>query len=170
MKQLLTNPVFNWSLIGVISVVLMAVALFYEYALNIPPCVVCVHVRLWVTAVLGLSVAGIALAGRPWAQVVLWLGFLASAIVLVERAWQLLGIENGWILAECGVQTNPGLPAWFPLHDWLPVLYRPETTCGVSPELLFGITMSEGTMAFAVLFTIAAFGGLVKAGATALRL
>ena len=163
MIQLLKNPAYLWSLIAIACVGMWATALFYEYGLGTEPCILCIHIRLWVTAVLGISLIGIALRNHIWAQIILWLAFLGSAVALIERSWVLLGTEKGWIISGCGASTDPGLPAWMPLDEWLPSLFRPETTCGLSPELLLGVTMAEGTMAASVVFTLIAVGGLATA-------
>ena len=63
------------------------------------------------------------------------------AVALTERAYLLLGTERGFIFSDCGFSL--GLPAWFPVDEWLPWLYRVETLCGYTPELFFGITMAE---------------------------
>ena len=36
-----------------------------------------------------------------------------------------------------------GLPSWFALDEWFPVLFGVWEACGDTPELLFGITMAE---------------------------
>jgi len=63
------------------------------------------------------------------------------AVALTERAYLLLGTERGFIFSDCGFDL--GLPAWLPLDEWLPWLYRVETLCGYTPEIAFGITMAE---------------------------
>lgn len=158
--RLLKNPVYLWSLITLACVAMWAVALFYEYGLGSEPCVLCIHARLWVTAVVGISIVGVVLGKHIWAQGLLWLAFLGSSVALLERSWVLLGTERGWIMAGCGVNTDLGLPGWLALDEWFPALFRPETSCGLSPELLFGVTMAEGMMATSIIFAIMALGGL----------
>ena len=63
------------------------------------------------------------------------------AVGITERSYQLLGTERGFIFSDCGFDL--GLPAWFPIEEWLPWLYRVETLCGYTPEIAFGITMAE---------------------------
>jgi len=160
----MNNPLLVWSLIGAVCVALLGVALYYEYVVGALPCLQCVQIRLWVTAILAISVVGAVFHRHNRVQLGCWVGFLLSAIALTERSWRLLATEYGLIIGECGVPTNPGLPAWFPLHEWFPALFRPETTCGAPLEMLFGITMAEATLAFSLVFTVGAFTGLVVFG------
>jgi disulfide bond formation protein DsbB len=60
---------------------------------------------------------------------------------LLERAYQLLGTERGFIFSDCGFDT--GLPAWLALEQWFPAMFRVEASCGYTPVLAFGITMAE---------------------------
>lgn len=71
---------------------------------------------------------------------------------LTERSYQLLGTERGFVFGDCGF--NAGLPAWFAIEDWLPWMYRVETSCGYTPEILFGVTMAEVLMLISVSFLI----------------
>lgn len=157
--RLLKSPTVLWADIAIVCLGMWGVALFYQYGLGTDPCVLCIHVRLWVTVILGISLLAIVLNQHPWAQVTAWLGFLGSSGALLERSWVLAGTERGWIMGSCSFDMNPGLPAWLPLHEWFPELFRPLTTCGRTPELMFGISMADGLMVMSGLFTvIAAFG------------
>ncbi|MDH5485720.1 MAG: disulfide bond formation protein B, partial [Gammaproteobacteria bacterium] len=51
-----------------------------------------------------------------------------------------------FIFGDCGFDT--GLPAWFAVDQWLPWMFRVETSCGYTPELMFGITMAEALLVF----------------------
>ena len=67
---------------------------------------------------------------------------------LTERSYQLLGTERGFVFGDCGFDL--GLPAWFAIEEWLPWLFRVETACGYTPEIVFGITMAEALMVMSV--------------------
>jgi disulfide bond formation protein DsbB len=60
---------------------------------------------------------------------------------LLERSYQLLGTERGWIFGSCDFEL--GLPTWLDLQGWFPALFKVWEACGYTPELLFGITMAE---------------------------
>lgn len=153
--------------IAVIGVVMWAVALFYQYVLDAAPCVLCIQVRLWLTAVIVLAVVAAALDNRRWARLPVWLLMLGASIGLAERAWQVLGTEKGWTLGSCSFST--GLPDWFAMDQWFPALFQPLEPCGYTPELIGGVTMGEGLMVVSVLLVLAIVTGGVLALKSALK-
>ncbi|HSH29317.1 MAG TPA: disulfide bond formation protein B [Thiohalobacter sp.] len=151
-----THPLY-WLALLVLVLVLEGVALFYQYRLDYWPCVLCIQVRIWLAA-LGL-VALLALPLRRLRGGVL-LGHLATAGIglgLLERAWQLLGTERGFI-EDAGCGMDLGLPAWLALDNWLPWLFEVQTSCGYTPELPFGITMAEALLALSAGLTLLSLG------------
>lgn len=132
---------FYWAFLLLLSLVLMATALVYQYGLDYPPCVLCIHVRM-LTVLLG-AIALAMLFLRRWATVRL-AGHVATAAVLAwlaERSWQLLATERGWILGSCDMQS--GLPTWFALERWFPRLFEIHEPCGYTPDMPWGLTMAE---------------------------
>ena len=87
-----------------------------------------------------------------------WAGRIAHVLTaviaasLLERSYQLLGTERGFVFRDCGFDL--GLPAWLALDSWFPALFRVEATCGYTPELVFGITMAEALIVFSVAFLL----------------
>ena len=130
-----------WQVYIVGGLILLAIALFFQYFLDESPCAMCIHVRLWVSLFVIVSFVGLLTRANRIMNVVVNLFTVLIAVALTERAYLLLGTERGFIFSDCGFSL--GLPAWFPVDEWLPWLYRVETLCGYTPELFFGITMAE---------------------------
>lgn len=130
----------------------MAVALFYQYGLEELPCVICIQIRLWVSLLVILSIPGLLFRKTRISNFILHISTVLVATGLTERSYQLLGTERGFVFGDCGF--NAGLPAWFAIEDWLPWMYRVETSCGYTPEILFGVTMAEVLMLISVSFLI----------------
>lgn len=145
-----TSPLY-WLGLLILVLLLEGVALFYQYRLDYWPCVLCIHVRIWLAALGLVALAMLVLRRAPVA------GHLATGVIgvgLLERSWLLLGTERGFI-EDAGCGMDLGLPAWLALDDWLPWLFEVQTSCGYTPELLFGITMAEALLAFSALLTLA---------------
>ncbi len=150
--QTLSHHAGYWLLLILLCVAMEGVALFYQYGLDYGPCVLCIHIRIWIAALLLISVGGLLFRPCPVAQRILHPLTLIAALGLTERSYQTLGIERGWIEGSCSFDT--GLPDWFALDKWLPQAFEPWESCGYTPELLFGITMAEALMAFSVVLVI----------------
>lgn len=147
-----------WLALLVLGVAMQAVALYYQYGLEVYPCVLCIHVRIWFMGLVAVALFGLLVrryrAGLVSGHVLL----MIVAAGLLERSWKLLGIERGTMDGfDC--TFDAGLPAWFALDKWFPAMFGVEESCGYTPELLFGITMAESLVVMsAVLFLT---GGLL---------
>lgn len=137
-----------WLFYIVLSVGLLSGALFYQFYLEELPCVLCIHVRLWVSLLLIVACIGLFTGKYKKINLIAHAAMFTIAIALLERSYQLLGTERGFVFGDCGFSL--GMPAWFAIDQWLPWLYRVETSCGYTPEIIFGITMAEVLMAMSI--------------------
>lgn len=137
-----------WLSVLVLGLAMEGIALYFQYILGYGPCVLCIHIRIYIAGL--ILVAAMALAVRKTHMALLSCLALTVALCvgLAERSWKTLGVERGFIEGACDMNT--GLPAWFALDQWLPFIFEPWEPCGYTPELLFGITMAEGLVAFSV--------------------
>lgn len=144
-----------WLVLVLLVLVMEGVALFYQYRLDYWPCVLCIHVRIWLLLLLIIALPLVFLRQR-WLELS---GHLAVGMVgvgLGYTSWQLLGIERGFITGG-SCEMSLGLPewlAWLKLDQWVPWLFEVQTPCGYTPELLFGITMAEALLVLAALLII----------------
>ena len=168
-KQLNNISLSRWYWLVFIfgSISLMSIALYYQYAREELPCTMCIQVRLWFTSLIIMSLIGLLLRKNRVVNTLIQLSVVVIAGGLVERSYQLLGTERGFVFASCGVDL--GLPAWFAIENWLPWVYRVETSCGYTPEVLFGITMAEALMGLNVLLLIGSVCVLLASIITMLR-
>lgn len=137
-----------WLSLIVIGTSLLIAALIFQYVLDEMPCVVCIHVRLWISLLMLIALFGLFTCHSRWLNIFANLAVVGTAVALIERSYLLLGTERGFIFGDCGFSL--GLPGWFAIDDWLPWIYRIETSCGYTPELIFGITMAESLMVLSV--------------------
>jgi disulfide bond formation protein DsbB len=148
-----------WLLLILLGVAQLTIALLYQYVWDEPPCVVCIHTRLLVTAsILLATVAAIV----PRQRILLAAFHALNAVImagLFERAWFLLGTERGTLIASCDFEL--GMPAWLAFDKWFPALFEVRAACGYTPELLFGITMAEALIVLSA--TLAVLGATLMA-------
>lgn len=144
----------NWYWAGLLLLGILqeAIALYYQYFLHKLPCVLCIHVRIWVMGMVLVAIMALLIRKRALRNIPQVLTALIM-IGLLDRSWQLLGVERGFILGSCSM--DPGLPSWFALDKWIPFMFEVQDMCGYTPQLLFGITMAEALLVLsATLFLI----------------
>ncbi|VAW53920.1 hypothetical protein MNBD_GAMMA06-1549 [hydrothermal vent metagenome] len=151
LRKISHNP-WYWRSYILGGLALLITALVFQHILDELPCVVCIQIRLLITLLILVAIIGSLScnASRKVGAISVFshLSTIAIAAVLTERSYLLLGTERGFIFAACGFDL--GLPAWFAIEKWLPWFYRIETSCGYTPELIFGITMAEALMVMSV--------------------
>jgi disulfide bond formation protein DsbB len=143
---------FYWLALAGIALLSEAVGLFYQYGLDEMPCVLCIQVRLWFMALIVVALLVLLLRRLGFMPVAGHLLTVVIAAGLLERSYQLLGTERGFVIGDCGFAL--GLPAWFSPDRWLPALFQVQTSCGYTPELLFGITMAEALIVASGIFLL----------------
>lgn len=148
-----------WAGLLLLSLVMLATALYYQYALDHWPCVLCIQVRLWLSLLLLVSIVVLILRRHAVIRVSGNLLVVVTAAGLLERSYLLLGTERGFVFRSCGFDL--GLPDWLALDTWFPWLFRVDASCGYTPELILGMTMAEMLILFSLVFL--AFSFLVMA-------
>lgn len=153
-----------WSSMAILGWSMLAIALYYQYVLDYLPCVLCIHVRIWVLAFVVVALFTLWVRRHWWLRLLSHTLTLGIMIGLLERSWVLLGTERGTIIGNCDFDS--GLPSWFALDRWFPKVFEIQEACGYTPELLFGITMAEGLIVYSGAMLIASIAFIV---ATLLR-
>ncbi len=143
---------YYWLFYIVLGVSLLAAALYSQFVHEELPCIACIQVRLLISLLIIVAMAGLWLRNNTVLRAVFQLSVVLIIVALAERSYLLLGTERGFIFSDCGF--NLGLPSWFAIEQWLPWLYQVETSCGYTPEVIFGITMAESLMALSVVLLI----------------
>jgi disulfide bond formation protein DsbB len=168
-KQLSNVALNRWYWLVFIAggIFLIATALYFQFVHDELPCTLCIHVRLWVTLFIIVSFIGLMSRSRKVINILAQLSIVLTAGVLIERSWQLIGTERGFLPGTCSFDL--GLPAWFAIEEWLPWLFRVETTCGKTPVIIFGVTMAESLMVLSILLIIISLCVLLASLITAVR-
>lgn len=141
----------HWLLLASVSLVMLLVALYYQYSLGEEPCQVCIQARLWVVALLLVSICAACLPNQPGIRLGGNVLALFCAGALGERAWFLYQLENGIGNSSCEFQL--GMPDWFAVDQWFPALFEVRNLCSFTPDMLFGFSMAEGLLLSSGLLT-----------------
>ncbi len=155
MKQFLTTLSHQrryWAALATLGVILESSALYQQYVLDEWPCVLCIHVRIWVMSFVIIGLLAMFLV-RSTAAMRLCHGLVVIIMIgLMERSWQVLAVERGWVFGDCAMDL--GMPAWFALDKWFPWMFEVQTSCGYTPLIIFNITMAEVLLVFSGLLLI----------------
>jgi disulfide bond formation protein DsbB len=149
-----------WLAILILGVSLEATALVYQYILDYMPCVLCIHVRIWVLAIIVISLLSLMLYKQWQGLLVMQLSMTVIGVGLLERSYRLLGTERGFLSGGCSMDS--GLPQWFALDKWWPMVFEVQEPCGYTPELLLGITMAEALLVFSALLLLLSMSFVVS--------
>ena len=144
----LSTSHWYWLAFIVGGLVLLLVALFYQFVMEELPCVLCIQIRLLISLFVLIGFLGLFSRQIKSLNIAAHISVMLTAIVFTERSYQLLGTERGFVFGDCGFSL--GFPSWFAIEDWLPWLYRVETSCGYTPQIIFGITMADALMLLSV--------------------
>ena len=141
-----------WALLVLLGIALEAVALYYQYALDEWPCVLCIHIRIAVMGFILVGLVGLfSVDSMPLQRLLHGLNTLVMAW-FVERSYQVLAVERGWTFGDCDLEL--GMPSWLAFDRWLPPLFEVKTSCGYTPYILFNISMAESLLAISVILLI----------------
>jgi len=151
----LTNQPKPWLLLALSALALELCALFFQYAMDLAPCIMCVYQRV--------AIAGIFLAGM--------VGFIGCkfliARVLAHGLWAVGAIWGLLIALEhVEIQENagslfyscdffPNFPTWAPLHEWIPFLFDATGDCGDINWQFLGYSMPQWMVVVYGLYVVA---------------
>ncbi len=160
MLACLNRSAYFWLAMIVACIAMEGTALYYQYVLDYGPCVLCVHIRAWIFAILVLSVFGLIFRDNKGSITLVNLLSVLAAGGMTERAYFTLGVEKGFVDGSCTL--NASFPSWLPLDQWIPSVFEPWEACGYTPELLLDITMAEALMLISSLWLLILIGMLLS--------
>ncbi|HKJ50120.1 MAG TPA: disulfide bond formation protein B [Gammaproteobacteria bacterium] len=141
-----------WIALMLTGIALEAAALYYQYARNELPCLLCIQVRMLVMAFVLLALLAFFFTRSRWAMRIFHGLSSLFMLALLERSWQVLAVERGWTFGEC--EMDLGMPAWFALDKWIPSVFEVQTACGYTPLIVFQITLAEALLVFSAILVI----------------
>jgi len=128
-----------WLLLAASALALELSALYFQYGMQLEPCVLCVYER---TAVMGILLGGLIGSTAPRVAPIRWLGFalwIAGAVWGMQLALEHAGVQAG--SASCDFLAN--YPGWFQIDQWIPWLFEPRGLCEEIQWQFFGYSMPQ---------------------------
>ncbi|WP_340677791.1 disulfide bond formation protein DsbB [Paraglaciecola sp.] len=128
-------------------------ALYFQYAMELRPCIMCIYQR---TAVFGIMFAAIIplltnnIISRMLAYVLWGVSAVWGLVIALEHV-EIQSAKNSFF-ATC--EIVPNFPSWAPLHEWLPNIFAATGDCGDIDWSFLSLTMPQWMTVIFALYTI----------------
>jgi disulfide bond formation protein DsbB len=147
----------SWFLLLLSTLALLASGLYFQYGLNLQPCIKCIYIR---AAFSGILLAGLLAMLAPrqgilrLLAIMLW---LTSAAIGLYHALELVNIEQtlaSGSFSSCALFAE--FPAWLALDKWLPSLFEVTGSCGAVDWQFLSLSMAYWSMLILAAYVLTA--------------
>ena len=153
-KTIITNPT-AWLLLALSAFSLELSALYFQYMMDLKPCIMCVYQRLAIGAILISGVVGYVgcqyLIARLVAYVLWGVGAIWGLLIAIEHVE--IQTNSGSLFYTC--EFMPNFPTWAPLNEWIPFLFDATGDCGEINWQFLSYSMPQWMIVVYGLFTCA---------------
>jgi disulfide bond formation protein DsbB len=154
MDKLVTSRL-AWFLLAVSALGLELSALFFQYGLQLDPCVLCVYERNAVALIFLAGVVGLVNPNRFALRItgyLLWAsGTIWGLYLTIKHSAIQMGIIEG--SASCDFVAN--YPSWMQLDKWIPWLFNPTGFCEDIQWQFLGLSMPQSMVLINIFYLIA---------------
>lgn len=143
-----------WLLLALSALGLELCALFFQYAMGLEPCIMCVYQRVAICAIILAGVIGFigchfliarVIAYTLWATGAIWGLLIALEHVEIQE-------NSGSLFFSCDI--FPNFPTWAPLHEWIPFLFEATGDCGDIAWEFLGYSMPQWMIVVYGIYTL----------------
>lgn len=142
LSDLTTKPM-AWLLLALSALGLEICALFFQYVMDLAPCIMCVYQRVAIFAIMLAGFIGYfgcklliarVIAYALWATGAIW-----GLLIAVEHVE--IQANSGSLFFSCDIVPN--FPTWAPLHEWIPSIFEATGDCGEINWQFIGYSMPQ---------------------------
>ena len=143
-----------WFFLFFSALALQAVALYFQYGMNLQPCIMCIYQR---TAMYGILLAGliVLIKNNVFTRVIGFAGWAVSAgwgFIIAREHVEILNAKNPFF-ASC--EIVPNFPSFMPLHEWLPAIFAAKGSCTEDSWQFMSMGMADWmSVIFAAYFVV----------------
>ena len=154
LNDLTTRP-SPWLLLAISALGLELCALYFQYVMDLAPCIMCIYQRVAIGAIILAGLVGF------WGAQFLIARVIAYALWSTGAIWGLLiALEHVEMQANSGslffsCEFVPNFPTWAPLHQWLPAIFEATGDCGEISWQFLGYSMPQWMVVVYALYTLA---------------
>lgn len=147
----------SWFLLALSALALLASGLYFQYGLNLQPCIKCIYIRAAFAGVLLAGLLGLLAPKHDFLRLVATALWLISAAIGLYHAVQLVNIEQTLAaggFSSCALFAE--FPAWLALDKWLPAVFEVTGSCGAVDWQFLGLSMAYWSMLILAAYLLAA--------------
>lgn len=143
-----------WFILFLSALALQIVALYFQYGMNLQPCIMCIYQR---TAMYGILLAGliVLIKNNLFTRLIGFAGWAVSAgwgFLIAREHVEILNAKN-LFFATC--EIVPNFPAFMPLHEWLPAIFAAKGDCTENSWQFMSMGMADWmSVIFAAYFVV----------------
>lgn len=151
----LTTNKNAWLFLTISAVGLELCALFFQYALDLKPCIMCIYQRLTIFSIIVAGIVGIIGCRFLVARIVAYVFWGTGAIWGTLLAIEHVEMQNnsGSLFFSC--EFTPNFPSWAPLHEWIPFLFEATGDCGEISWQFLSYSMPQWMIVVYAAYTVA---------------
>ena len=132
-----------WGLLAVSALGLELSALYFQYMMDLAPCIMCIYQRV---AIWAIFFAGLITYFAPQQLVLRLVGYGlwgTGAIWGLLIALEHVEMQGASLSLFFTCDVVPNFPTWAPLHEWLPALFEASGDCGEISWQFLGYSMPQ---------------------------
>lgn len=151
-----------WGALFLSTICLHLCALYFQYGMDLQPCVKCINQR---AALYGISVAslmGYLGVNHFLMRITAIIGWLGFAVVGWIQSYQHVDSQLNPHPFFNSCEITPFFPQWLPLHEWLPVLFAAPGDCGTIDWQFMSFSMPQWMLGLFSLYSLVAAGVLIN--------
>ncbi len=143
-----------WALLFGSALILELVALYFQYGMDLKPCIMCIYQR---TAVFGVLFAALLplLKNNIITRTIAYIGWGISAIWGMLIAIEHVDIQTASNPFFVSCEIVPNFPAFLPLHTMLPNIFAATGDCGNIDWEFLGMSMPQWMIVVFTLYSLA---------------
>lgn len=139
----LTTNTKAWQLLALSTLGLEFSALYFQYVLDLAPCIMCIYQRVAIWGIFFSAVIGSLGHQYIIARIMAYGLWGTSAIWGLIIAIEHVEIQSSTMSFLYSCDIVPNFPNWAPLHQWLPFLFEATGSCGDIDWQFIGYTMPQ---------------------------
>lgn len=132
-----------WALLAISAFGLELCALYFQYVMDLKPCIMCIYQRV---AIWAIFFAGAFTYFAPQQLILRIIGYGlwgTGAIWGLIIALEHVEMQSATLSFFFTCDFVPNFPTWAPLHEWIPFLFEASGDCGEISWQFLGYSMPQ---------------------------